>query len=28
VLGLIALHAALALWVDCAWRRSENSERA
>src|SRR6266702_4213599 len=29
-LGLIALHAALALWVDCAWRRSENkhSERA
>ncbi len=30
VLGLIALHAALALWVDSAWRRSENkhSERA
>ncbi len=28
VLGLAALHAALALWVDCAWRRSENSERA
>jgi UDP-GlcNAc:undecaprenyl-phosphate/decaprenyl-phosphate GlcNAc-1-phosphate transferase len=30
VLGLVALHAALALWVDCAWRRSENkhSERA
>src|SRR5438445_11704549 len=24
VLGLIALHATLALWVDCAWRRSEN----
>ena len=30
VLGLIALHATLALWVDSAWRRSENkhSERA
>ena len=30
VLGLIALHASLALWVDSAWRRSENkhSERA
>jgi UDP-N-acetylmuramyl pentapeptide phosphotransferase/UDP-N-acetylglucosamine-1-phosphate transferase len=30
VLGLIALHALLALWVDSAWRRSENkhSERA
>src|SRR5258708_2487820 len=30
VLGLIALHAALALWVDSAWRRSgnKNSERA
>jgi len=29
-IGLIALCAALALWVDCAWRRSENthSERA
>ena len=25
VLGLIALHAALALWVDSAWRRRENS---
>jgi len=24
LIGLVALHAALALWVDCAWRRREN----
>jgi UDP-N-acetylmuramyl pentapeptide phosphotransferase/UDP-N-acetylglucosamine-1-phosphate transferase len=26
LLGLVALHAALALWVDSAWRRRENIE--